>query len=89
MQNKNKKERLVTLYETLCSMQTPLECKRFLEDLCTETELQSMAQRLHAAKMLLDGKTYVQVIEDTGLSSATVSRISKCVQFGKGYSRLK
>ena len=89
MPNKNKKERLATLYETVSSMKTPLECKRFLEDLCTESELQIMAQRLHAAKMLMEGKTYLQVTEDTGLSSATLSRISKCVQYGKGYSRLK
>lgn len=89
MPNKNKKERLVTLYETLSSMQTPQEVKRLLEDLCTENELHVMAQRLLAAKMLMDGKTYVQIIEETGLSSATLSRISKCVHFGKGYSRLK
>ena len=85
----NKKERLVALYEILANTETALECKRLLEDLCTDNELYAMAQRLHAAKMLMEGKTYVQIIEATGLSSATLSRISKCVRFGKGYSRLK
>ena len=89
MQSKNKKERLVSLYETLSSTKNTLECKRLLEDLCTENELYVMAQRLHAAKMMLEGKTYVQIIDETGLSSATLSRISKCVQFGKGYCKLK
>ena len=89
MQNKNKKERLVALYETISSMNSNLETKRLLEDLCTENELYVMAQRLHAAKMMMEGKTYVQIIEETGLSSATLSRISKCVHYGKGYSRLK
>ena len=89
MQSKNKKERLVALYETISSTQSTLECKRLLEDLCTENELYVMAQRLHAAKMMMEGKTYVQIIEETGLSSATLSRISKCVQFGKGYCKLK
>jgi TrpR-related protein YerC/YecD len=89
MPNKNKKERLANLYETLSSMQNSLECKRLLEDLCTENELTAMAQRLYAAKMLMEGKTYVEIIQETGLSSATLSRISKCVHFGKGYSKLK
>lgn len=85
----NKKERLVALFETLANLQTALECKRFLQDLCTDNELYAMAQRLYAAKMLMEGKTYVQIIEETGLSSATLSRISKCVRYGKGYSKLK
>ena len=47
-----------------------------------------MAQRVRAAKMLLDGATYNKVIEETDISSATLSRVSRCVQNGKGYSRL-
>ena len=48
-----------------------------------------MAQRLYAAKLLLDNKTYEQVIEKTNISSATLSRVSKCVKFGSGYKLLK
>ena len=81
----NKKERLVSLYETLASTQTALECKRLLEDLCTDSELNAMAQRLHAAKMLMEGNTYEQIIAKTDLSSTTLSRVSKCVKNGNGY----
>ena len=47
-----------------------------------------MAQRVCAAKLLMDGKTYNQVIEETDISSATLSRVSRCVQYGKGYSEI-
>jgi TrpR-related protein YerC/YecD len=47
-----------------------------------------MAERLYAAQLLLEGKTYHQVISETSISSATLSRISQCVQYGKGYSAL-
>ena len=56
----------------------------FLEDLCTIKELESMAQRLKAAKMLLDGKTYHEIVEETDISSATLARVSKCVHYGNG-----
>ena len=62
--------------------------RRFLGDLCTINELRSMAQRLQAAKMLLDGKTYQEITAQTDISSATLSRVSRCVQYGKGYSAL-
>ena len=58
------------------------------EDLCTKNEIEKMAERLYAAKLLLEGKTYNQVISETDISSATLSRISRCVQYGDGYSQL-
>ena len=50
-------------------------------------EVEQMAQRIRAAKLLLEGKTYNQVIEETDISSATLSRVSRCVQYGRGYKK--
>ena len=62
------------------------ECEALFADLCTRKEVANMAERLYAAQLLLEGKTYNQVISETSISSATLSRISQCVQYGKGYS---
>ena len=72
------------LYSALLKLETEEECESFLSDLCTIKELQSMGQRLKAAKMLLEGKTYNEVIEETDISSATLARVSKCVRYGPG-----
>lgn len=74
---KNKK--IAALYEIITKLQTPEECEILFEDLCTNKEVEKMAERLHAAKLLLEGKTYNQVIEETDISSATLSRVSRCV----------
>ncbi len=76
------------LYEVLLSLRSKEECKDLLEDLCTVQEVEKMAQRIRAAKLLINGKTYNQVIEETDISSATLSRVSRCVQYGKGYVNL-
>ena len=81
---KNYKEMLKELYAEILKLETEEECEHFFSDLCTIKELQSMAQRLKAAKMLLDGKTYNEVIEATDISSATLARVSKCVRYGEG-----
>ena len=78
------KPMLKALYAALIKLETEEECEHFLSDLCTIKELQSMGQRLKAAKMLLDGKTYNEVIEETDISSATLARVSKCVRYGDG-----
>ena len=75
---------LEELYEELIKLETVEECESFLSDLCTMKELLSMGQRLKAAKMLLEGKTYNEVIEETDISSATLARVSKCVRYGDG-----
>lgn len=62
--------------------------RALLEDLCTAKELENMAERCYAAKLLLEGKTYNQVMELVEISSATLSRVSRCVQYGNGYSNL-
>ena len=81
---KDYKPMLEELYSELLKLETLEECESFLLDLCTMKELQSMGQRLKAAKMLLEGKTYNEVIEATDISSATLARVSKCVRYGAG-----
>lgn len=76
------------LYEVLLSLKSEEECKDLLEDLCTVQEVKKMAQRIRAAKLLINGMTYNQVIEETDISSATLSRVPRCVQYGKGYVNL-
>ena len=81
---KNYKPMLQELYAALLALETEEEVEIFLEDLCTIKELESMSQRLKAAKMLLQGKTYNEIVEETEISSATLARVSKCVRYGKG-----
>lgn len=75
------------LYSLILSLKTHDDCANLFEDLCTAKELEQMAQRIKAAKLLLEGKTYNQVIEQCDISSATLSRVSRCVQYGKGYKK--
>ena len=81
-------EKLENLYQMILKLETVEECKALLEDLCTRKEVANMAERLYAAQLLMEGKTYNQVISETSISSATLSRVSQCVQYGKGYSEL-
>ena len=81
---RNYKVMLKELYAELLKLKTEKEAELFLEDLCTIKELEAMSQRLKAAKMLLAGKTYNEVVEETEISSATLARVSKCVRYGNG-----
>lgn len=72
------------LFEAILSLENMEECDTFFEDLCTMKELADMAQRLEAAKMLLDGKTYEQIVREVEISTATISRINRCIQYGEG-----
>lgn len=83
-----KNEKIAELYRIIAGLRTAEECRMLFEDLCTHKELEKMAERICAAKLLLEGKTYNQVIAETDISSATLSRVSRCVQYGKGYSKL-
>ena len=76
------------LVKLLAQVDDPKACRALLEDLCTAKELKNMAERCHAAKLLLEGKTYNQVMEQVEISSATLSRVSRCVQYGEGYRKL-
>ena len=83
-----KQEKINALYETIVSLESIDSCRDLFEDLCTQKELEKMAERIYAAKLLLQGKTYNQVIAEADISSATLSRVSRCVQYGNGYSNL-
>lgn len=72
------------LYEAILKLETPEECYRFFEDLCTIHEIQAMAQRLQVARMLRDHVTYHEIVERTGASTATISRINRCLLYGAG-----
>ncbi len=74
-----------SLFDLIASMESVEDCALLFEDLCTAKELEQMAQRVKAAKLLLSGKTYNQVMEECVISSATLSRVSRCVQYGRGY----
>ena len=87
MEETAKQQRMEFLYQLLAGIQTPEDMAALLEDLCTRKEVEQMAQRLRAARLLMEGKTYTQVIEQTNISSATLSRVSRCVQYGEGYRK--
>lgn len=72
------------LYRAILSLESVEECKALLSDLCTFKEVEQMAQRLKSAELLLEGKTYSEVIEATSISSATLSRVSREIQVGSG-----
>ena len=82
------KNEISNLFKAVLSLKNEQECQDFFDDLCTNKEVEQMAQRVCAAKLLMDGKTYNQVIEETDISSATLSRVSRCVQYGKGDSEI-
>ncbi len=75
------------LYDTILSLNSADDCEKFFADLCTYKELNSMAQRLKSAKLLMNGNTYEQVIKQTDISSATLSRVSRAVKYGEGYKK--
>jgi len=72
------------LYDILVSVSSREDCKILLDDLCTNKEVEQMAQRAYAAKLFLEGKTYAQITEEIDISSATLSRVSRCINYGGG-----
>ena len=76
------------LFDLILSLETREDCLLLFDDLCTYKEIERMALRVRAAKLLIEGKTYSQVIDEVEISSATLSRISRCVQYGSGYAKL-
>ena len=87
MEDTAKQQRMEFLYRLLAGIQTPEDMEALLEDLCTRKEVENMAERVFAAKLLLENNTYAQVMEQCSISSATLSRVSRCVQYGTGYRR--
>lgn len=72
------------LCQALLSMETAEECLHFLEDVCTIKEMQAMSQRFQVACQLDAGKNYSEIYENTGVSSATICRVNKCLLYGSG-----
>ena len=72
------------LWEAILSLESKEECKDFFDDLFTINELTSLAQRLQVAKMLREDKTYADIASKTGASTATISRVNRCLNYGKG-----
>lgn len=81
-------EKLEALYTLILRLDNMQDCRALFEDMCTRKELEKMAERVYAAKLLLQGNTYSQVMAQTDISSATLSRVSQCVQYGKGYAKM-
>ena len=79
-----KKPRNVKMYEAILSLQNLDECLRFFDDLCTVTELMAMEQRYQVASCLDKGMIYNDILAETGASSATISRVNRSLQYGRG-----
>ena len=88
MEPMTKEEKRSNLYKLMAKITSEEDFAALFEDLCTYKEVENMAERLYAAQLLLEGNTYNQVMAQAEISSATLSRVSRCVQYGSGYSRL-
>ena len=84
MNKRSKKPRNEKLYEAILSLRDLDECMRFFDDLCTVTELMAMEQRYQVASCLNDGMIYNDILAETGASSATISRVNRSLQYGRG-----
>ena len=83
------KERSMALYETILQLNSLEECIAFFDDLCTVGELRAMEQRYDVALLLDDGLVYTEILEKTGASSATISRVNRALHYGAdGYQQV-
>ena len=83
-----KKEKNDRLYKAILMLETEEECYNFFQDLCTVSELRSMEQRYEVATLLNDGMIYNDILEKTGASSATISRVNRSLNYGMGAYRI-
>ena len=72
------------LFEAILNLNTTDDCYKFFEDVCTIKELQDMAQRLDVAFLLTEGMNYQKIAQEVNVSTATISRVSKCLNYGSG-----
>ena len=72
------------LFKAILSLKSEQECAAFFDDICTIQELEALAQRLEVACQLNDGKSYIDINKATGASTATICRVSKCLNYGEG-----
>ena len=89
MNEKLKSADVNNLFRAILSLENIGECYELFEDLCTIAEIKEMAKRFKAARMLADGAKYTEISETTGLSTATISRVNRCLKYGSdGYVKL-
>lgn len=81
---KIEKKYLDNLYKAILSLKNTQECAAFLDDVCTIQELEALSQRFEVARLLHEGKNYVDINKLTGASTATICRVSKCLSYGDG-----
>ena len=82
-------ENIEFLYKSIMSLESIEDCRHFFEDVCTASELLEMSRRLQAARMLNDGIVYSEIAAQTGLSTATISRVNHCIKYGnEGYLKV-
>ena len=87
MNKQNKKPRNVDMYKAILELKNEEEAMKFFDDLCTVTELQAMEQRYQVAVLLKQGMIYSEILDETGASSATISRVNRSLQYGSdGYA---
>jgi len=87
MNEKLRDEKTDLLFRAILSLDNLEECYRFFEDLCTISEIQEMSRRMTAAQLLSDGYIYNEIADQTGLSTATISRVNRCLKYGdSGYA---
>ena len=77
-----KKQRCIDMYRAILTLETVDECMRFFDDLCSVSELRAMEQRYQVATLLNEGNIYNDILEKTGASSATISRVNRSLQYG-------
>ncbi|MGI6777668.1 MAG: YerC/YecD family TrpR-related protein [Acetivibrionales bacterium] len=89
MNSKLKDEQVDRLFEAILLLENIDECYNFFEDICTISEIKALAQRLEVAKMLREKITYTEICEKTGASTATISRVNRCLNYGAdGYKMI-
>ena len=89
MNKRNRKPRNEEMYRAILTLETVEELMKFFDDLCTVSELQAMEQRYQVARLLSEGMIYNDILEQTGASSATISRVNRSLQYGcDGYDKI-
>lgn len=89
MKDKMRDERLEYLFRGILTLENLEDCYNFFEDLCTVSELLEMSRRMQAARMLQDDMIYTEIASETGLSTATISRVNRCLKYGNdGYVKV-
>lgn len=84
LENLDFKSDLDILFKAILELENIDECYKFFEDIATINELKAISQRIQVAKMLKDKKVYTEIAESTGASTATISRVNKCLNYGQG-----